>query len=150
MAKLVLDMSKEKGYLNDLLPEGNQLVRILDAKQAKIADESDFIVTTIMSVKTGAQTKSWLPLEEGKRRVLKSLLDATGLYENDEHGNYVVDPAKLIGAEVGAFIISEDSTYTTKDGHEATRKKSKVKKFIKKEELEKMNEKGDALEPAPF
>jgi hypothetical protein len=67
MAKLVLDMSKEKGYLNDLLPEGNQLVRILEAKQAKIADENDFIVTTIMSVKTGAQTKSWLPLEEGKR-----------------------------------------------------------------------------------
>jgi hypothetical protein len=78
------------------------------------------------------------------------LLDATGLHENDEHGNYVVDPNDLIGAEVGAFIVHDDSTYTTKDGHEATRKKSKVKRFIKKEELEKMNEKVDALEPAPF
>jgi hypothetical protein len=129
MVKLVCDMSQEKGYLNDLLPEGLQLVRILEAKPEKSAKGNDFIITTIMSVKTGAQARFWLALAQGKRWLLKSLLEATGLYKKDDHGNYDVDTDNLIGAEVGAFIISENYTYITKDCHEAKKKKIKNKEI---------------------
>jgi hypothetical protein len=41
----------------------------------------------------------------------------------------------LIGKEVGAFIFNVNETYTTPDYKEATKKRSRIKRFMTKAEV---------------
>jgi hypothetical protein len=141
MARIVLegDMENEREFANDLLPNGYRIVKLVEANFEVSAKGNKVIVTIVEDIKTGARNRFWLPTEERKRWLLRSLLIALDVYKKNEENKYDFDSDDLINREVGAFIFTVDEPYKTEDYKEATRKKNRIKRFMSKEEaLESM------------
>jgi hypothetical protein len=65
-----------------------------------------------------------------KRWVLKSLLEATGIYQKDENGNYVFDTDDLKGKRAIAHVRHVEEEYIARDLKQQKRKRSQIKRFM--------------------
>ena len=87
----------------------------------------------IKQEKTGAIDTFYFVAEEGKRWLLKSLLEATGQYKKNLDNQYTFDTDKVIGCNVLAEIYHEEQPWTDSTGKETTVKNNRIKIFKKSE-----------------
>jgi hypothetical protein len=129
------DLDNEKEFTNDLLPEGHQIVKIIEATLETSMKGNENVVIVLESCKTGGRNKFWLPTDEGKRWLLRSLIVSLNLYKKNEDNQYEFDTDDFVGKELGAFIFNVNETYTTADYKEATKKRSRIKRFETRDEV---------------
>ena len=133
MAKHTMDMSKEKA-MTELFNDGEQKLKILSMEEGTSKAGNSQFLTEIMCLSNGATGIFYLVAVEGKRWLLKSLLEATGAYEKDGDNNYTFDTDDIIGKVVGGQVVNVDEEYYDNYGEKKIIKKSKIKKFFAIEE----------------
>jgi hypothetical protein len=128
--KMIMDMSLEREKANDLFPEGFQKVEVLSADVRKSKAGNDMLVTILLCINSGEIAEFMFTMIKEKRWVLKSLLEATGIYKKDENGNYVFDTDDLKGKRAIAHIHNVEEEYIDRDLKQQKRKRSQIRRFI--------------------
>ncbi|MDR1104177.1 MAG: hypothetical protein LBK92_02320 [Endomicrobium sp.] len=128
--KLVMDMSMEREKANDLFPEGMQRVEILSAGVKKSKAGNDMLVAILLCVNSGEIGEFMFTMIKEKRWVLKSLLEATGIYQKDENGNYVFDTDNLKGKRAIAHVHNVEEEYIDRDLKQQKKKRSQIRRFL--------------------
>ena len=98
---------------------------------------------------TGATDTFYFVAEEGKRWLLKSLLDATGQYKKNNENQYEFDTEKVVGSLVMADIYHEEQPYIKPNGEEIKVKQNRIKMF-KKSEYTQVPQQEISDEECPF
>jgi hypothetical protein len=139
-----MDFSKEVER-NYLFPEGWQKVVITSYKIKKTSiTEENGVLVTLAHTSSNVKNDFWLSMVEGKRFMLKKLLEATEAYKTDIDANYVFDMDDLIGRMVMAKFTIGDYIYGYKGSKNYIRKGSEITDFKKAEPEE------DEDIPIPF
>jgi hypothetical protein len=128
--EFVMDMSSETEKANDLFPEGLQEVEIISTQATKSKTGNDMLTATMVCLSTGEMCTFFFTMIEGKRWLLKNLLEVTGMYEKDKFGHYKFDTDKLLGKKVIAVIQNVEEEYTDRDSNKQNRKRSKIRRFL--------------------
>ncbi|MDR1104266.1 MAG: hypothetical protein LBK92_02780 [Endomicrobium sp.] len=125
-----MDMSLETEKANDVFPEGLQEVEIISTQVSKSKTGNDMLTATMACLSTGEMCTFYFTMMEGKRWLLKNLLEVTGMYEKDKFGHYKFDTDKLLGKKVMVLIQNVEEEYTDKDLNKQNKKRSKIRRFL--------------------
>ena len=132
MANFTMDMSKERKP-RELFKEGESVVKILSMEYQTSKNGNPMFKCEIKQEVTGATDTFYFVAEEGKRWLLKSLLDATGQYKKNNENQYEFDTEKVVGSLVMADIYHEEQPYIKPNGEEIKVKQNRIKIFKKSE-----------------
>ena len=132
MANFTMDMSKERKP-RELFKEGESVVKVLSMEYQTSKNGNPMFKCEIKQEVTGATDTFYFVAEEGKRWLLKSLLDATGQYKIDKDNNYEFNTENIIGSLVFADIYHEEQPYIKPNGEEIKVKQNRIKIFKKSE-----------------
>lgn len=148
MANFTMDMSKERKP-RELFQEGESVVKILSMEYQTSKNGNPMFKCEIKQEVTGATDTFYFVAEEGKRWLLKSLLDATGQYKKDKNNNYEFNTENIIGSLVLADIYHEEQPYIKPNGEEIKVKQNRIKMF-KKSEYTQVPQQEISDEECPF
>lgn len=123
-----MDMSKES-QPDAQLPEGWREFKCLDMIPETSKAGNDMFVCQFQDVKSGKTKKMWLVSVEGKRWLLKQLLEACGIERNPDTKKYDWDFPDVIGKPVMGYVQVENETFIDRSGQEVTKPKSKIVEF---------------------
>ncbi|MDR3243255.1 MAG: hypothetical protein LBT79_00740 [Elusimicrobiota bacterium] len=126
------DMSKEKPS-NEVFKEGKQLAIVDSMTLEKSKKGNRMFVISLTTIEDSKTSKFYLVLEEGKRWLLRTLLEATGTYQKDANNNYSFDPDQIVGKTVGIDIKNGFEDYINKKNEKKQIEKSQLKAFFKAE-----------------
>lgn len=132
MASFTMDMSKERKP-RELFKEGESVVKILSMEYQTSKNGNPMFKCEIKQEITSAVDIFYFVAEEGKRWLLKSLLDATGQYKKNAENKYEFDTEKVIGSLVLADIYHEEQPYIKPNGEEIKVKQNRIRIFKKSE-----------------
>ena len=133
--EFTMDMSKERKP-KELFQEGESVVKVLSMDYQTSKNGNGMFKCEIKQENTGAVDTFYFVAEEGKRWLLKSLLEATGQYKKNLDNQYTFDTDKVIGCNVLAEIYHEEQPYTTTTGQTIQVKSNKIRIFKKSEYTE--------------
>ncbi len=125
-----MDMSKESNP-DAQLPEGWREFKTIDMIPETSKAGNDMFVCEFMDVKTGKSKKAWLVSVEGKRWMLKQLLEACGVERNPDTKKYNWDFPDVINKSILGYVQVENETFIDRSGKEVTKPKSKIVEFKK-------------------
>ncbi len=123
------DMSKEQEP-NVTLPEGWHEFKCVDMVPEVSKKGNDMFVSDFVHVKTEKHMKMWLVSVEGKRWMLKQLLEACGIVKSED-GNYNWDFPDIINKSILGYVQNVDESFIGRDGNEVKTQKSKIVEFKK-------------------
>lgn len=123
-----MDMSKESTP-DAQLPEGWREFRCIDMIPEVSKSGNDMFVCQFLDVKSGKSKKVWLVSTEGKRWLLKQLLEACGISRNKSTNNYDWDFPDVMNKSVMGYVQVENETFIDRTGTEKTLPKSKIVEF---------------------
>lgn len=110
------------------LPEGWREFKCMDMVPEVSKKGNDMFACQFLDVKSGKSKKVWLVSTEGKRWMLKQLLEACGI-KRSEDGVFHWDFPDVIGKSVLGYVQVEDETYINRSGESVTSPKSKIVEF---------------------
>lgn len=122
-----MDMSKEQAP-NALLTEGWHEFKCVDMVPEVSKKGNDMFVSDFVHVKSDKHIKVWLVSTEGKRWMLKQLLEACGVVRSED-GKYNWDFPNVINKSVLGYIQNIEESFINRDGAEIKTQKSKLVEF---------------------
>ena len=122
-----MDMNKESTP-DAQLPEGWREFKCMDMIPEVSSKGNDMFVCQFLDVETGKSKKMWLVSVEGKRWLLKQLLEACGVVRAEDK-KYNWDFPDVIGKPVMGYVQVENETFINREGKEVTQPKSKIVEF---------------------
>ena len=125
-----MDMSQEKEIWRDLFPAGKRRLLVVSMNFQTSKGGNEMFETILEDTETGGRDRFFLLVIEGKRWLLKSLLEATGTYKKDEHNNYDFDTDDIVGKIVWAEIVHQNEEYIDKNGKDVKTVRNNLKRFI--------------------
>lgn len=128
MALETMDMSKEKAP-REVFLTGRQRLQILSMEDTTSSKGNRMFVVEFLCIGNGATDTFYLIAEQGKRWLLKSLIEAVGVYQKDDFGIYTFDPEKIVNKEVDGEVVNYDEDWVNPEGNTVKLKKNRITKF---------------------
>jgi hypothetical protein len=122
-----MDMSKEQEP-SVLLTEGWHEFKCIDMIPEVSKKGNDMFVCDFLHVKSEKHIKVWLVSVEGKRWMLKQLLESCGIFKGDD-GKYNWDFPDVINKSILGYIQNIEESFIRRDGNEIKTQKSKLVEF---------------------
>jgi hypothetical protein len=113
-----------------LLNQGPRILTIIGGNEAISKKGNNMFVFEMEELETKHVEKVYCILEEGKRWVLKQILDSINV-QKDSSGNYSWDLESIIGKKLLGVVIHEDTEFINRDGNTIKTKRHKIIEFKK-------------------
>ena len=111
-----------------LLPEGQRELKIVSMEDTISKQGNAMFLTQVRDTATGDEQTIYLVSVQGKRWMLKSLLDSVGITK-DNDGNYLWDIEDVVERVVSAKVVHQEESYLDNNAQERTSTKSRIMSF---------------------
>lgn len=128
MSPYNMEMGNEK-MPNKQLPAGNRTVTVVSMAEEKSKAGNMMFVTRLKDNQTGVESNVYLVAEKGKRWLLKQLLTAVGI-QQDNDGNFIWDIPDVVGKTAMAVVEQSPEKWINREGEEIESMKSRVVEFM--------------------
>lgn len=127
------DYSEEKKpVIKMLLPAGWRVFDIVNCSEEVFSSKGNLqYITTLADLKTGYEDTIYLVNVKGKRWVLKSICEASGV-DRDEQGKFLFEPPAappIKGKRVLGFVVHEPNEYTNRNNEKIKTIQHKIVEF---------------------
>jgi hypothetical protein len=125
-------MSKEAPP-RELFETGKQKVEVIAMDLEVSKNGNEMFKTQLRCLSNDAVDTFYFVAVEGKRWMLKGLLEAANAYEKDANNQYSFDTDDVIGKVVEAEIYLEDDEWFNQNGDKVKTKKNRIRRFVQTE-----------------
>lgn len=124
-----MNMTDEKEPTkNDVFEDGIHEVIVISIEPKVSKNTNEMFVTTLKEESTRKTIQCFLVATQGKRWMLKNLLDCVGIKKN-EKGEYVWDISDVLNKQIAIVIENVEEEFINRNGESQKIKKSKIKSF---------------------
>lgn len=113
-----------------LLNQGPRIFTIIGGNEAISKKGNNMFVFDMEELETKHVEKVYCILEEGKRWILKQILESVGVIK-DQTGNYTWDIESITGKKLLGVVIHEDTEFINRNEETIKTKRHKIIEFKK-------------------